>query len=82
MSAIHILPLQVIFSEKVNELPTTWYQQRHGIMTKNSNFLLMNIMVNTKNHEVEKSPAAKFLLKRDRSIHAAMERKPCIPAAK
>ena len=38
-------------------------------------------MVNT-NNQVEKSPAAKFLRKRDRSIHAAMERKPCIPAAK
>ena len=49
---------------------------------QNSIFVLMNITVNTTNHEVEKSPAAKFLLKRDRSIHAVMERKPFIPAAK
>ena len=82
MSAIHILPLQVIFSEKVNELPTTWYQQRYGSMKKNTIFVSMNITVNQKNPDVEKSPAAKCLLKRDRSIHAAMERKPCIPAAK
>ena len=53
VSAIHTSPLLDILSEKVNELPTTRYRQQHGIMKKNCNFVLMNIIVNKKNHEVE-----------------------------